>query len=1056
MINSIIVGVIRNRIIVLIIAMLLGAGGYWSYKNMPLDAIPDLSDVQVIVFTEFPGQAPQVIEDQVTYPLTTAMLAVPKAKVVRGYSFFGYSFVYIIFEDDTDMYWARTRVLEYLNYISNRLPEGVNPVLGPDATGVGWVYEYALVDRTGQHDLAQLRSLQDWYLRYPLQTVQGVSEVASVGGYVKQYQVEVDPNVLEAYNIPLSKVKQAIKRSNNDVGGRLVEMAETEYMVRGLGYIKSIADLKTIPVGVDANGTPIRLQDVAHIHLGPELRRGLVELNGEGEVAGGVIIMRFGENARATIDGVKAKLEELKKGLPPGVEIVPVYDRGDLIGRAVETLNTALIQELIIVSVLVGLFLLHLRSSLVIVISLPLGILIAFIVMRYQGLNANIMSLGGIAIAIGDMVDGAIVMVENAHKHLAEMREQKNRELTSDERWEAIRAASSEVGPALFFSLLIITVSFIPIFTMQAQEGRLFSPLAFTKSYAMGAAAILTVTVVPVLMGYFIRGKVIPENKNPINRALHVVHTPVLKLAMRFRGITLLIAILLLASTYYPLSKTGSEFMPPLDEGDILYMPTTFPGISITKAKELLQQTDKILKTFPEVHHVFGKVGRAETATDASPLSMIETTVRLKPREEWPDPKKTTQELMQEMDKAIRFPGVSNAWTMPIKTRIDMLSTGIKTPIGIKVSGPDLTVLQRVSKQIEMAMKTLPETTSAFGDRTVGGYYLDFDIDREKASRYGLTVGDVQDVIQSAIGGMNITETVEGLERYPVNLRYPRELRDDMESLSRVLIPTPLGAQIPITMVAKLELRRGPPSIKSEDARPNAWIYVDISTSDIGGFVAKAKQVLEEQVDIPVGYTVAWSGQFEYMERAAKRLKIVVPITLMVIFFLLYLTFGNMTEPVIVMLSVPFGLIGGIWIVYVYGFNLSVAVYVGFIALAGTAAETGVMVLNFIDIEIAKLRERKQRLLSSLEIKEAVESATALRVRPVAITAFSTMIGLVPIMWSTGTGADVTQRIAAPVLGGMFTVLLLTLLVFPVIYSLVLQLQEWRKRQALNKSHSTN
>ena len=1046
MFNSIIAGMIKNRIIVLIIAALLAVGGYWSFKTMPLDAIPDLSDVQVIVFTEFPGQAPQVIEDQITYPLTTAMLAVPKSKVVRGYSFFGYSFVYVIFEDDTDMYWARTRVLEYLNYISDRLPEGVTPVLGPDATGVGWVYEYALVDRTGQHDLAELRSIQDWYLRYPLQTVQGVSEVASVGGFVKQYQIEVDPNVLQAYNIPLSKVKTAIQRSNNDVGGRLVEMAETEYMVRGLGYIKSIEDLKTIPVGVDANGTPIRLRDVANVHLGPELRRGLVELNGEGEVAGGVIIMRFGENARATINGVKKKLEELKKGLPPGVEIVSVYDRGDLIGRAVETLNSALIQELIIVSVLVGLFLLHLRSSLVIVISLPLGILIAFIIMRYQGLNANIMSLGGIAIAIGDMVDGAIVMVENAHKHLAEMRQKKNRELTSDERWEAIRAASSEVGPALFFSLLIITVSFIPIFTMQAQEGRLFSPLAFTKSYAMGAAAILTVTVVPVLMGYFIRGKVIPENKNPINRGLHVVHSPVLKLAMRFRWVTLVIAILLLISTYYPLSKTGSEFMPPLDEGDILYMPTTFPGISITKAKELLQQTDKIIKTFPEVHHVFGKVGRAETATDAGPLSMIETTIRLKPKDQWPDPSKTTQDLMREMDKAIQFPGVANAWTMPIKTRIDMLSTGIKTAIGIKVSGPDLDVLQGISKNIEMAMKTLPETTSAFGDRTVGGYYLDFDINREAAARYGLTVGDVQDVIQSAIGGMNITETVEGLERYPVNLRYPRELRDDMESLSRVLIPTPLGQQIPIAMVAKLELRRGPPSIKSEDARPNAWIYVDISSSDIGGFVAKAKQVLDEQVSIPPGYTVSWSGQFEYMERAAKRLRIVVPITLMVIFFLLYLTFGNMTEPVIVMLSVPFGLIGGIWIVYAYGFNLSVAVYVGFIALAGTAAETGVMVLNFIDIEIEKLRRQKQRLLSSEEIRNAVESATALRVRPVAITAFSTMIGLVPIMWSTGTGADVTQRIAAPVLGGMFTVLLLTLLVFPVIYSLVLEFQEWRKR----------
>jgi Cu(I)/Ag(I) efflux system membrane protein CusA/SilA len=1053
-ISSIIAASIKNRVIVLIMAILLGAGGYWSYKSMPLDAIPDLSDVQVIVFTEYPGQSPQVVEDQVTYPLTTAMLAVPYSKVVRGYSFFGLSFVYIIFEDGTDLYWARSRVLESLNYVSGDLPDGVTPTLGPDATGVGWVYEYALVDKTGQHDLSQLRSLQDWYLRYPLQTVKGVSEVASIGGFVKQYQVEVDPNALQAYNIPLSKVKKAIQRSNNDVGGRLVEMAETEYMVRGLGYIQSVADLNTIPVGVDANGTPIRLQDIAHVHLGPELRRGLVELNGEGEVAGGVIIMRFGENAQATITAVKEKLEELKKGLPPGVEIVPVYDRSDLINRAVETLNTALVQELIIVSVLVGLFLLHLRSSLVVVISLPLGILIAFIVMRYQGLNANIMSLGGIAIAIGDMVDGAIVMVENAHKHLADMREKKNRDLTNDERWQAIREASSEVGPALFFSLLIITVSFIPIFTMQAQEGRLFSPLAFTKSYAMGAAAILTVTVVPVLMGYFIRGKVIPEHKNPINRGLHFLHSPVLKLAMRFRSITLIIAVLLLGSTYYPLSKIGSEFMPPLDEGDILYMPTTFPGISITKARELLQQTDKILKTFPEVHHVFGKVGRAETATDSAPLSMMETTVRLKPREEWPDPKKTTKVLMSEMDKAIQFPGVANAWTMPIKTRIDMLSTGIKTPIGIKVSGPDLNILQDVSQQIEMAMKTLPETTSAFGDRAVGGYYLDFDINREAAARYGLTVGDVQDVIQSAIGGINITETVEGLERYPVNLRYPRELRDNFASLKRVLIPTPTNSQIPLALVAELNLRRGPPSIKSEDARPNAWIYVDISSSDIGGFVAKAKQVLAEQVNIPAGYTVTWSGQFEYMERAAKRLKIVVPITLLLIFFLLYLTFGNMTEPVIVMLSVPFGLIGGIWIVYAYDFNLSVAVYVGFIALAGTAAETGVMVLNFIDIEIAQLRRSKQRLLSSPEIREAVESATALRVRPVAITAFSTMIGLVPIMWSTGTGADVTQRIAAPVLGGMFTVLLLTLLVFPVIYSLVLQGQEWLKRRELEKTQA--
>lgn len=1033
---------INNRALVLIMAILLALGGYWSYKSMPLDAIPDLSDVQVIVFTEVPGQSPQVVEDQVTYPLTTAMLAVPHSKVVRGYSFFGLSFVYVIFEDGTDLYWARSRVLESLNYVSGKLPQGITPTLGPDATGVGWVYEYALIDKTGQHDLAQLRSLQDWYLRYPLQTVKGVAEVASIGGFVKQYQVEVDPNALQAYGIPLSKVKQAIIRSNNDVGGRLIEMAETEYMVRGLGYIQSVADLNSIPLAVNKNGTPVRLKDVAHVHIGPELRRGLVDLNGEGEVAGGIIIMRFGENAQATVNAVKQKLAELKRGLPDGVEIVSVYDRGDLISRAVTTLNTALIQELIIVSILVGLFLLHLRSSLVIVISLPLGILIAFIIMRYQGLNANIMSLGGIAIAIGDMVDGAIVMVENAHKHLADAREKQQRELTKEERWQAISQASKEVGPALFFSLLIITVSFIPIFTMEAQEGRLFSPLAFTKSYAMAAAAILTVTVVPVLMGYFIRGHIIPEHKNPANRLLHYLHTPSLNLAMRFRGFSLIIALLFLASTYYPLSKIGSEFMPPLDEGDILYMPTTFPGISITKAKELLQQTDKILKTFPEVESVFGKVGRAETATDAAPLSMLETTVRLKDKSHWPNPSKSTQELMQEMDKAIQFPGLANAWTMPIKTRIDMLSTGIKTPIGIKVSGPDLNVLQEITSHIEQAMKTLPETTSAFGDRAVGGYYLDFDINREAAARYGLTIGDVQDVIQSAIGGMNITETVEGLERYPVNLRYPRELRDNIASLNRVLIATPTGSQVPLKMVSTLNFRRGPPSIKSENARPNAWVYVDISSSDIGGFVKKAKQVLADKISIPAGYTLIWSGQFEYMQRAAARLQIVIPITLLIIFFLLYLTFGNITEPAIVMLTVPFGLIGGVWIVYFLDFNLSVAVYVGFIALAGTAAETGVMVLNFIDIEIKKLRQQTQGLLSADQIQQAVSAATALRVRPVAITAFSTMIGLIPIMLSSGTGADVTQRIAAPVLGGMLTVLLLSLLVFPVIYSLVLQFQE--------------
>ncbi len=1045
MINAIINSSLRDRFMVLIATAIIAAAGLWAYKGMPLDAIPDLSDVQVIIFTPYAGQSPQVVEDQVTYPLTTAMLAVPNTKVVRGYSFFGLSFVYIIFEDGTDMYWARSRVLESLNYVSGRLPAEVTPTLGPDATGVGWIYEYALIDKTGKHDLAQLRSLQDWYLRYPLQTVQGVAEVASVGGYVKQYQVEGDPNVLTAYNIPLAKVKMAIKRSNQDVGGRLVEMSETEYMVRGLGYIKSLADLNTIPVGVDTNGTPIRIRDIANVQIGPELRRGIVDLNGDGEVAGGVVIMRFGENALATIQNVRAKLEELKSGLPEGVEIVTVYDRGDLIERAVDSLNESLLLELLIVSLVVILFLLHARSAFVAIITLPLGILMAFIVMRWQGLNANIMSLGGIAITIGTMVDGAIVMVENAHKHLEQAETDKGAVLTIDERWQTIGESSREVGPALFFSLLVITVSFLPIFTMQAQEGRLFSPLAFTATYAMAASAILAVTLVPVMMGYLVRGKIIAEHKNPVNRLLHFMHTPLLKLAMRWRWLTVIIAISLLAVTIVPLNRLGSEFMPPLDEGDILYMPTTFPGISITKAKELVKQTDKILSSFPEVHLVFGKIGRAETATDAAPLSMLETTIRLKKRDMWPDPQKSTKELMAEMDKAINFPGVANAWTMPIKTRIDMLSTGIKTPVGIKVSGPDLNVLQELSENIEQAMKTLPETTSAFGDRAVGGYYLDFDIDREEASRYGLTVGDVQDVIQSAMGGMNITTTVEGLERYPVNLRYPRELRDNMEAMQRVLITTPTGTQIPMAQVANLELRRGPPVIKSEDARPNAWIYVDISTSDIGGFVAKAKETLAQQVTIPSGYTLTWSGQFEYMERAAQRLRIVVPATLLIIFLLLYLNFRNITEPIVVMMSIPFGLIGGIWLVYGYGYNISVAVAVGFIALAGMAAEIGVLVLSFIDLEIAKRRAVAKGRLSGAEIRDATQSATSLRVRPVVMTAVSTMAGLIPIMLSSGTGSDVTHRIAAPMLGGMLTVLILNLLVLPVIYSLVLQFQERRK-----------
>ena len=1042
MINAIITASLRTRFLVLLAALLIGLSGLYAYKNMPMDAIPDLSDVQVILFTRHSGQSPQVIEDQVTYPLTTAMLSVPKTKVVRGYSFFGMSFVYVIFEDGTDMYWARSRVLEALNFASSRLPQGVTPTLGPDATGVGWIYEYALIDRSGKHDLAQLRSLQDWYLRYPLQAVNGVAEVASIGGFVKQYQVEVDPNALQRYGISLNMIKMAIKASNQDVGGRLLEMAETEYMVRGLGYIRSIDDLNSIPVAVDANGTPVRLRDVAQVHLGPELRRGVVDLNGEGEVAGGVVVMRYGENALATIKAVRTKLEELKKGLPEGVEIIPVYDRGDLIERAVNSLNTALLEELLIVSLVVMLFLLHARSAMVVIITLPLGILMAFLVMRWQGLNANIMSLGGIAIAIGAMVDGAIVMVENGHRCLAKAITAKGEDLTNKEHWQAIGKACREVGPSLFFSLLIITVSFMPIFTLQAQEGRLFSPLAFTKTYAMAASAILAITLVPVLMGYFLRGKITAEEKNPINRLLHQLHTPVLRLAMQHRSITLILAAVLLAATYYPYAQLGSEFMPPLDEGDILYMPTTFPGISITKAKELVQQTDKILARFPEVASVFGKAGRAETATDPAPLSMLETTIRLKPKAEWPDPSKTIKQLMAEMDRAIQFPGLANSWTMPIKTRTDMLATGIKTPVGIKVSGPDLSVLQKLTRDIEQVMKKLPETTSAFGDRSVGGYYLDFTINRDSAARYGLTVGAVQDVIATAIGGMNITETVEGLERYPVNLRYPRALRDNLGSLKRVLIPTPSGNQIPLTMVADIEYRRGPSVIKSEGARPNAWVYVDIASSDVGGFVRKAKQRVADEINLPVGYALNWAGQFEYMERAAERLSTIVPITLLIIFLLLYLNFRNVTAPLVVMLSIPFGLVGGIWLIYANNYNLSVAVVVGFIALAGMAAEIGVLVLGFIDREITSRRTESDSKLAAETIKDAVLEATSKRVRPIAMTVLSTMAGLVPIMLSSGTGSDVTQPIAAPMLGGMFSVLLLNLLVLPVIYSLVLQYQE--------------
>jgi len=1077
MIGRIIASSLKNRFLVFMATALLIAAGVLAIKKIPLDAIPDLSDVQVIIFTQYPGQAPQVVEDQVTYPLTTSMLAVPHSKVVRGYSFFGFSFVYIIFEDGTDMYWARSRVLEYLNYAAKFLPKNVTPTLGPDATGVGWVYEYAIVDKTGKHDLSELRSIQDWYLRYALQTVPGVSEVASVGGFVKQYQVEVDPNALAFYHIPLSKVKYAIKRSNNDVGGRLIEMAESEFMVRALGYIKSVDDIKNIPVGVDNKGTAIYVRDVANVHLGPELRRGLAELNGEGEVAGGIIIMRYQENALEVIKKVQAKLEELKAGLPDGVEIIPTYDRSSLIERAVENLKDKLFEEFIVISLVCMLFLMHARSALVAIITLPLGVIIAFILMQAQGLAANIMSLGGIAITLGAMVDGAIVLIENAHKHLERaVNEKKNSpqrhkvngearqsptyagedalgyedtktgeetvHLTAGERWAAVGTAAREVGPALFFSLVIITVSYAAVFTLEAQEGRLFKPLAFTATYAMAASALLAVTLVPVLMGYFIRGKIMPEARNPVNRILAALHQPALNMTIRGKWISLGLAFALLASAAYPLSRLGSEFMPPLDEGDILYMPTTFPGISITKAKEMLQQTDRILKTFPEVKTVFGKVGRAETSTDPAPLAMLETLVQLKPREAWPDPEKTTRQLKHEMDKAIHFPGLANAWTYPIKTRNDMLSTGIKTPIGIKVSGADLAMLQQLVEQIEGVLKKLPETLSAFGDRAVGGHYVDFKIRRKEAARYGLTVGDVEDVIQSAIGGMNITQTVEGLERYPVNLRYPRAYRSNINALRRVLIPTPTGAQIPLTQVADIQLNSGPPGIKSEAARPNAWIYVDIKTSDIGGYVAKAKQAIAQNIKLPPGYAIGWSGQFEYMERAAAKLRVVIPLTLVAIFLLLYFNFRNLAAPVVVMLAVPFGLIGGFWLVYLLGFNMSVAVGVGFIALAGVAAEIGVLVLTFIDQEVATHREAKGGHLSSSEIMEAVKNGTDKRVRPIAMTATAVIAGLLPIMWGSGTGSDVMQRIAAPMIGGMVTTTLLCLLVLPLIYGLVLQSRE--------------
>lgn len=1073
MLNRIIEASINNKFMTLLLTAMVIAGGVWAIRNTPLDAIPDLSDVQVIIFTEYPGQAPQVVEDQVTYPLTTSMLGVPFAKVVRGYSFFGYSFVYVIFEDGTDMYWARSRVLEYLNFVSGRLPRGVTPSLGPDATGVGWVYEYTLEDTTGKLDLSELRSIQDWYLRYELTSVPGVSEVAGIGGFVKQYQVTVDPNKLLAYNIPLQKVRHAIMRSNNDVGGRLVELAETEFMVRGLGYIEDLDDLRSVPVGIGANGTPIQIRDIATVQFGPELRRGLAEWDGEGEIVGGVVIMRFGENALSVIERVKARLAELQSGLPEGVVVHTAYDRSGLITRAVDHLQEKLIEECLIVAVVCVVFLLHFRSAFVAIFTLPVGILISFMVMNLQGLNANIMSLGGIAIAIGVMVDAAIVMVENAHKHLERDRGKK-------EHWQIILDASKEVGPALFYSLLIVTLSFIPVFTLEAQEGRLFKPLAYTKTYAMAASAFLAITVVPVLMGFFVRGRIVPEKRNPLNRFVIWVYRPVASRVLRHQIAIIAVAGALVFVTLYPnaqalvgeyggdagswrhkgmsvlsrvfpMDKIGSEFMPPLYEGDLLYMPTTLPGISVTKAKEILQQTDKIIRTFPEVHHVFGKIGRAETATDPAPLSMIETTIMLKPESEWREGM-TPELLVDELNAAIKFPGLTNAWTMPIKTRIDMLSTGIKTPVGIKVAGADLDSLQAIGQRIEEVMREVPGTLSVYAERVAGGNYLDFEIDREEAARYGLTVGDVQDVIMTAMGGMNITYTVEGLERYPVNLRYGRELRDNLPALRRVLVPTPTGAQIPISQIADLVIRRGPPGIKSENARLNAWIYVDIKGIDVGTYVERAQQAVREGVTLPAGYSIVWSGQYEYMQRAEERLRVVVPITLGIILLLLYLNFNNIVPSLIVMMSMPFGLVGGIWLMYLLDYNMSVAVGVGFIALAGLAAETGVVMLTYLQQSVSEWQS-EGKLKTKSDLLSAILEGASMRVRPVLMTVASTIGGLMPIMWSTGTGSEVMKRIAAPMVGGLVSAIILTLLVIPAIFAMW---QSWHLRHELTESPAEN
>jgi copper/silver efflux system protein len=1030
MIARLIVWSAHNLLLILVATVFAVAAGVYAVRTLPLDAIPDLSDVQVIVYTEYPGQAPQVVEDQVTYPLTTAMLTVPKSKVVRGFSFFGVSFVYIIFDDGTDPYWARSRVLEYLSAATRRLPTGVTPSLGPDATGVGWVYQYALVAK--EMNLAELRSLQDWTVRYGISKAEGVAEVASVGGFVKQYNVVVDPRRLRAQGISLQNLRDAIRASNTDVGGRTVELSEFEFVVRGRGYLKSIDDIENIVLKTEA-GTPLRIRDIARVELGPDERRGITELNGEGEVASGIALQRFGANALTVIENVKARLSEIASSLPKGVDIVPVYDRSELIKNAIETLKTTLIEESIIVALVCVVFLLHLRSALVAILMLPVGILMAFAAMKYIGLGSNIMSLGGIAIAVGAMIDAAIVMIENAHKHL-------ERSEPGKPRMKILVDAASEVGPALFFSLLVITVSFLPIFTLEAQEGRLFGPLAYTKTFAMAAAALLSVTLVPALMVIFVRGRIIPEHKNPVNRFLIWVYRPVIRWVLKAKALTIALAVIALVITVWPARQLGTEFMPALNEGTLMYMPTMLPGISVTKAAELLQTQDRIIKSFSEVASVYGKAGRALTATDPAPTEMFETVINLKPKAEW-RPGVTIDSLKAEMDAALQFPGVSNAWTMPIRARIDMLATGIRTPVGIKVFGTDLAEMEQVARQVEAVVRAVPGTSSAYAERVIGGYYLEIVPDRMALGRYGLTVADVQNVVATALGGESVTMTVEGRERYSVNVRYPRELRSSPQAIGTdVQVALASGGSIPLGEVASVKLTRGATSIRTENGQLAVYIFIDIAGRDLGGYVAEARKAVANEVKFPPGYYVSWSGQFEYLERAEARLKIVIPVTLLIIFLLLYLNFRALAETFIVMLSLPFSVVGGIWLMWWLGFNMSVAVAVGFIALAGVAAETGVVMLIYLEQAMAELKAKRAaagRPFTRADLYDAIMLGAVDRVRPKMMTVTAIMAGLLPILWSTGAGSEVMQRIAVPMIGGMVSSTILTLVVIPAIFAIV-------------------